>query len=290
MAGTVKQTATQSFTLTVRQPPAIASLSPITVTAGTPMSPITITATGFPAPTISRTGAMPGGLTLTRTSSGSTSTATISGTPSATSGGVYTETITASNAAGTTTQTLALTVNAAPVLTANASTSVTVGIPMTALTVRASGYPVPSITASGLPNGLSLVDNHNGTASLSGTPSGAGNVYPVTFSATNPLGTTTKAFTLTVRQVPTITSPASLSLKVGAAVSPTFMVVTTGYPVPRVSRTGTLPRGLTFTNNGNGTATIHGTPVAGTAGTYSLLLTATNAAGAATQTLTITVT
>ena len=36
---------------------------------------------------------------------------------------------------------------------------------------------------------------------------------------------------------------------------------------------------MTFTDNGDGTATLAGTPAPGTAGTYELTFTATNAAG-----------
>ncbi len=46
-------------------------------------------------------------------------------------------------------------------------------------------------------------------------------------------------------------------------------------------------RGLTYTNNGNGTATLSGTPA--TAGTYSLTITARNSVGSVTQTFTLTV-
>ena len=56
--------------------------------------------------------------------------------------------------------------------------------------------------------------------------------------------------------------------------------------MPNVTHTGTVP-GLTYTNNGNGTATLSGTPT--TAGTYTLTITAKNSVGTATQTFTLTV-
>ena len=56
--------------------------------------------------------------------------------------------------------------------------------------------------------------------------------------------------------------------------------------MPNVTHTGTI-RGLTYTNNGNGTATLSGTPT--TAGTYSLTITAKNSVGTATQTFVLTV-
>ena len=42
-----------------------------------------------------------------------------------------------------------------------------------------------------------------------------------------------------------------------------YTVTTTGYPAPTITETGALPAGLTFTDNGNGTATISGTPATG---------------------------
>ena len=67
-----------------------------------------------------------------------------------------------------------------------------------------------------------------------------------------------------------------------------FTVTTTGFPTPTVSESGALPGGVTFTNNGNGTATLSGTPTA--AGTYPLTLTAANGVlPNATQSFTLTV-
>ena len=53
-----------------------------------------------------------------------------------------------------------------------------------------------------------------------------------------------------------------------------------------VTHTGSVP-GLTYSNKGNGTLTLSGTPT--TAGTYSLTITARNSVGTATQTFTLTV-
>jgi hypothetical protein len=51
-----------------------------------------------------------------------------------------------------------------------------------------------------------------------------------------------------------------------------------------------MPSWLTFTNNGNGTGTLKGTPPAGSSGSYNLSFTASNAVGPnAVQTFTLTV-
>ncbi|MBW6467354.1 MAG: hypothetical protein K0B06_12675, partial [Brevefilum sp.] len=101
----------------------------------------------------------------------------------------------------------------------------------------------------------------------------------------------TQTFTLTVVAAPTapaITSGNNTTFMVGS--SGTFTVTTTGYPTPTLSQTGGLPSGVTFTDIGDGTASLAGTPAAGTAGDYVIEITASNdVSPAATQTFTLTV-
>ncbi len=87
-------------------------------------------------------------------------------------------------------------------------------------------------------------------------------------------------------QSPVITSAATATSIVGAAFSDT--VTTTGDPAPALTETGALPAGLTFVDNTNGTATISGTPAAGSGGSYPITITATNASGTTTQAFTLT--
>ncbi len=88
---------------------------------------------------------------------------------------------------------------------------------------------------------------------------------------------------------PAITSAASTTFMVGAA--GIFTVTATGAPTPSLTKTGALPSGVTFVDNGNGTATLAGTPASGTAGSYIFTITASNGVGtAANQSLTLTVT
>jgi N-acetylneuraminic acid mutarotase len=74
-----------------------------------------------------------------------------------------------------------------------------------------------------------------------------------------------------------ITSPASFSVVPGRYNS--FTVTTSGSPAPTLSAYGTLPPGLAFNNNGNGTATISGTPPASSTGSYQVTVTASNGYG-----------
>jgi hypothetical protein len=75
-------------------------------------------------------------------------------------------------------------------------------------------------------------------------------------------------------QAPAITSANTAPFAAGTHSS--FTVTTTGSPVAALSSIGALPSGLTFTDNGNGTATLSGTPAAGTEGAYNVTLTANN--------------
>ncbi|MCU1496891.1 MAG: hypothetical protein JWM47_844, partial [Acidimicrobiales bacterium] len=90
----------------------------------------------------------------------------------------------------------------------------------------------------------------------------------------------------TVGRAPAITSADTTTFLVGTPGS--FTVTTTGSPTPSLARTGALPAGITFVDNGDGTATLAGTPAAGTGGTYRLAVTASSGLGAnATQSFTL---
>jgi len=73
----------------------------------------------------------------------------------------------------------------------------------------------------------------------------------------------------------TFTSQANTAFQVSTAA--TFAVTTNNAPGPVLTVTGTLPSGITFVDNGNGSGTLGGTPAAGTQGTYNLTFTASTA-------------
>ena len=87
--------------------PKFTSASSATAVAGTAFS-FTLTATGTPTPAISEIGTLPTGLSFIPGVGG---TATVLGTPSATSGGQYRFTVTATNVSGTAAETFTLTVD-----------------------------------------------------------------------------------------------------------------------------------------------------------------------------------
>jgi Putative Ig domain len=282
-------TASQTITLTVkaagtRPVPTFTSAATATATAGTSFT-FTVTTVGSPTTyttNVTHSGALPAGVSFGNNGNG---TATLTGTPTAASGGSYPITFTATNTGGTTTQSFVLTVGAKPAITTSATGTATDGAGFT-FTVKTTGAPAPALTEAGaLPQGLSWTDNGNGTATLSGTPGvGQGGVYTLTFTAANSGGTAAQSFTLTVDQAPAITSAPTATMTHGKAA--TFTFTSTGYPLASVTHTGTV-RGLTYTSNGNGTAALAGTPA--TAGTYTLAITAKNSVGTVTQTFTLTV-
>jgi len=286
----VTPNAIQPFTLTVNQAPAITSAASTTFTVGTAGS-FTVMTTGNPIAALTETGALPMGVTFVNNGNG---TATLAGTPAAGTANTYSLTINATNSVGSATpQSFTLTVNpapaaSAPAITTTSSTTFTVGTAGSSFTVTATGTPTPTLSESGtLPSGVTFDAT---TGVLSGTPaSNTGGVYNLTFTAQNSVGSDTQPFTLTVNQAPAITSATSTTFTVGAAGS--FTVMTTGNPIPSpLTETGALPSGVTFVDNGNGTATLAGTPAAGTANTYAVTINATNSVGSATpQSFTLTV-
>jgi hypothetical protein len=267
---------TQAFTLTVNQAPKITSAAAATFVVGQ-FGTFTITTTGFPKATITA-GALPAGLNFTNNGNG---TATLSGTPANGTASLILPpvVITATNGVGTpATQNFKLTVQQPPVVTSVNSATFIAGQNNTFNVTTTPGLPAATTitkTAGTLPAGVTLVG-----AKLSGMPTvGTGGVYPFTITASNsPTSKTTQAFTLTVNNAPKITSAAASTFVVGQF--RTFTITTTGFPAAAITA-GALPAGLNFTNNGNGTATLSGTPANGAANLtpYALTLTATNGVG-----------
>ena len=134
---------------------------------------------------------------------------------------------------------------------------------------------------------MTLVDNTNGTAALTGTPGTlAGGIYPITITATNGVGApVSQSFTLTVYQAPAVAPIANASGTRGTAITP-ISVSDTGYPVPTLKASG-LPPGVTLSHTGT-SGSIAGTPAK--SGTYNVKVTAASKAGTTSQTFTLIVT
>ena len=100
---------------------------------------------------------------------------------------------------------------------------------------------------------------------LSGTPdAGTGGVYNLTFQVSNGsfASRARRALHLTVNQAPAFTSATGATFTVGTNGS--FNITASGFPSPNITlQSGTVPNNVVFTP-GAGTATLSGTPNAGT--------------------------
>jgi hypothetical protein len=270
--------ATQNFTLTVNQAPAITSGNSTTFTVGSTNS-FAVTKTGFPAPTLSQSVILPAGVTFDPVSG------ILSGTPNVNTNGTYNLVFTANNGVGTAaTQNFTLTVNQAPTFTSANTTTFTTAV-NGSFNVTATGTPAPAFSTTGtLPSGVTLT----GGGLLSGTPAaGTGGLYPLTLTAVNGVSpNASQSFTLVINQPPAITSANNATFIVG--VPGNFSVVRTGFPVPILNQIGaSLPAGVTFDAP---SGVLSGTPAPGTAGTYNLVFESQNGVGlTVTQNFTLTV-
>ena len=103
----------------------------------------------------------------------------------------------------------------------------------------------------------------------------------VTYTSQQQWSDTAAACILAPSAAPSITSPASVVVAVGASL--TFSVTTAGFPIPTVTESGALPSGITFSAR-----SLSGSSVA--PGAYPISFTAHNSAGPdATQSFTLTV-
>jgi len=141
-----------------------------------------------------------------------------------------------------------------------------------------TGTPTGSVTVSdGLGNmgdscTIALVGG-TGSCTLKPTSNGSPLTVTGTYSSDSNFKASSGTTSLTVVGTPpSITSTNSATFTAGIANS--FTVTTSGTPTASLSFTGTLPTGVGFTANSNGTATISGT--ATVAGSYPITIKATN--------------
>ncbi|MGH9917549.1 MAG: putative Ig domain-containing protein, partial [Nitrososphaerales archaeon] len=246
----------------------------------------TITTKGTPTATLTESGKLPSGLSF-KTTTG-TGEATISGTPSLFDLGTSHITLTATD--GVTpndTQRLTIVVGTRPLFLTPGHAPFIVGHSGSFI-VGTLEYPAAalSVTPSTLPIGLHFKAVGLGLASIYGTPTTPGRTR-VTILATNGVGKASETLTIVVDQAPAFTSiPRAIFTP---KKSDSFVATTSGYPGAKITELGSLPKGITFKTNGNGTATISGTPTTSKEATYKLTLRATNGVTPAdTQSFTLT--
>jgi DNA-binding beta-propeller fold protein YncE len=271
--GVAYEPALRSAAIWILTPGTANAMSPVITTAaaagfivGDSAISFTPAASALPAASLSVTGSLPTGLTVS-------ASGVISGTPTAGTGGLYPITITASNGvAPDYIQQFDLSNYQAPAITSGNSATFQVGT-AGSFSLTATGYTAPAFTYSGtLPAGLSITDQTPGGWEISGTPAvGAGGVYPLTILAYNSVSPEAQqAFTLTVKEAPSFTSTGHATFVAGK--SGRFQVSANGYPAPTYAEVGALPGGLSLSSAG----LLAGKPVAGSGGVYPITITASN--------------
>jgi hypothetical protein len=130
-----------------------------------------------------------------------------------------------------------------PTLTLPAEPVFVLGQPGTSYVIEADGDPVPAIGVDRLPAGLRLTAHGDGSATIEGTATGPAGDLTVEVTARSAAGVSYEGLILTVQQPPAFRTRGPV-----------------GFPAAGIGLEGELPAGLTFTDNGDGTASIAGTP------------------------------
>jgi VCBS repeat-containing protein len=174
-----------------------------------------------------------------------------------------------------TTATFKITVNQIPLFTSADNASFSVGQASNFdVTVNARPTAVFSLPMAGsLPSGLSLVDDGDNTARITGTPAtGTQGTYNFTIRAVNSAGQTDQAFTLIITCPVAVFTPAAGALPAGTYNSPYSQAINVGQPSYTYAITsGALPAGLALDGTNGG---LTGTPT--TTGNFSFTITATD--------------
>jgi hypothetical protein len=283
---TVRPAVVATFPITVAPPLAMVAGSLPNGVVGTTYSPTAeLAVTGGVAPYTWTVTGLPDGVSLDTNTTGATRR--FDGAPTAV--GTSTVSISVADASGSAPVTATRTITVAPALSLSVA-----GLPTDAFTdvdyagnAVASGGNAPiTVTATGLPSGLSMAAN----GTLSGRPTATGS-FPVSVRATDAAGYTRQA-SFTMRSIAPLTLDVSLaptSLGTGqnynGSVSATGGIAPYTYSIAYPG--GTVPSFATLVAS---TGVFAGTSPATTAGTYPLEVTVTDADGReATRPLTIAV-
>ena len=274
-------------TLTALVAPAFnANPGPVATTAGVERT-FTVSATGSPAPALALTGQ-----TASSGYSFNAGTGQLTYLPPQADAGSRTFTFSASNGSGVAYQTVTVAVTAAtaPAFTSASAFGATTTVQRT-FTVTASGTPAATLALVGetVSGDYAFVP---ATGVLTYTPVNDDiGARTFTFTAANAAGTATQTVNVTVSDLPATVpvfgaNPGPLGATTGVA--RTFTVaVASGYPAPTLALQGTTASGgYTFTA---GTGVLDYTPPEGDVGARTFTFTAANAAGTATQVVSVTV-
>jgi hypothetical protein len=184
--------------------------------------------------------------------------------------------------------------NSAPQFTSSPVTEASQGSPYS-YSVSATdddGDPISFSTGAPLPDWLSLVDNGDGTALLSGTPqaSDAGTAS-ITLRASDGSLSSDQMFSIDVNGAPSFSSTPVLDASAGVLYSYT-LVATDPNPGDSLSiePRDPLPAWLELVDNGDGTATLSGTPAESDIGSFDIAIEVSDGSLSGLQEFTVTVT
>jgi len=276
---------TQGFTIEIAAQLSITSSPSISVDYGKPVSFLVTTTGKLPMKLSCTPELLFPGLSFHDNGNG---TATISGSSTAETDFVHYGSITASNAQGSVTQPSSIHLKPAPraVITTPAATFTAGTFNSVKVITTGATTPVVFHFRPGV-FWLAFQDNGDGTGVLSGLPpantSGSFTAYLYAQASGErccPL--LNPNFTINVLDQPVFLSPNLAQFSVGEA---SLFTISTNDSSGSIAEIGTLPQGLQFTDSGNGTATISGTPAVGTGGSQTLQLSVKGATGIGTQDL-----
>lgn len=197
--------------------------------------------------------------------------------------------LTVSGPQGSVTQQFSMSVRSVPKPSLTATSALFQAGESNRVRVGSQGGEIASRFVIGLdkPSWLTMTDNGDGTADLSGTPPLNADPISVFLLDVFPvaglfLGDPTPNFTLIVQVQPIFQSSNSAGFTVGQSGS---FTIRTNQTAGVIRSVGALPAGLQFQDNGNGTATLIGTPQANSGGFYPLQLSMTSNTGTGTSPL-----
>jgi hypothetical protein len=273
---TASASASQTYTLTVVQPPlTITTASPLPTGQKSSAYSTTFAATGGRPPYSWSATGLPTGLTLAST------TGVLSGTP--TQEGLFQIAVTVTDstvvAAVSASGTFSLTISAIPITFTNAPLpNGTVAAAYTALVTTTGGDAPVTFNSTGLPAGLTL----SPAGSITGTPTTAGS-FTVVITATDVNGLTAKAtYTVTIAPQLVISTTSAGTATLGSSFSATLAA--TGGTPPYTWSGSNLPAGFSLAANG----TLSGTPTVAGAVSFSATVIDSNKVST-TKTISVTV-
>lgn len=151
--------------------------------------------------------------------------------------------------------------NGGPTLTLPTEPTFVLGQPGTSYEIEADGDPIPTIGVDKLPPGLRFTAHGDGSATIEGTATGPAGDSTVEVTALSASGASRESLVVTVQQAPAFLSRGPIDFVAGEFT--TRVIRTVGFPAAGIGVEGELPAGLTFADNGDGTASIAGTPLDG---------------------------